>query len=67
MRKEKQRFSAEDFLNVYNVVRLQRGPNTNIHTRNHYSRLRNNKEPYSRLVFENLDKDVLLDDFDSGN
>ena len=36
LHREQQALSIKDFLNVYNMVRLKRYPETNLHTRNHY-------------------------------
>ncbi|GFY87568.1 hypothetical protein Acr_05g0012070 [Actinidia rufa] len=44
-------------------TRSNRDPESGAYSGNHYLRLRNNKEPYTRLVLENPDKDLFLDEF----
>ena len=56
-------FSASDLLNVYTVVRPKQEPNTNLFTRNHYLRLKNSRQPWSRLITANPNKDLYLDEF----
>ena len=63
MRREGLPFSASDLLNVYTIVRSKREPSMNFFKRNHYLRLRNNQQPLSRLVTENPNKDLYLDEF----
>ena len=38
-------------------------PYSNLSTGNHYLRLKNNLQLYTKLVTENLDKDLYLDEF----
>ncbi|GFY82787.1 hypothetical protein Acr_02g0010270 [Actinidia rufa] len=63
MRKEGLPFSTSDLLNVYTVVRPKREPGTNIFAGNHYLKLRNSQQPWSRMVTENPDNDLYLDEF----
>lgn len=56
-------FSAEDLFNVYTMVRPKRESGNPLYTGNHYLRLRNPNQPQTRLVDDNLDKDLFLDEF----
>ena len=61
MRREGLPFTASDLLNVF----------TNLNSENHYLRLRNSQQPWSKLVTENPNKDLYFDKLseclDSGN
>ncbi|GFS33558.1 hypothetical protein Acr_00g0029260 [Actinidia rufa] len=56
-------FGAEDFFNVYTVVRPKREPGNPLYTGNHYLCLRNPNQPQTRLVDSNPSKDMFLDEF----
>ena len=63
MRQMKLPFSAEDLLHVYTVVRSKREPRTPLLKGSHYLHLRNLCQPQTRLVTDNPDKDLFLDEF----
>ena len=56
-------FSATDLLHVYIVVRPKREPSSPFLKGNHYLRLRNPRQPQTRLVTDNPDKDLFLEEF----
>ncbi|PSS08085.1 Phosphatidylinositol 4,5-bisphosphate 3-kinase [Actinidia chinensis var. chinensis] len=56
-------FSASDLLHVYTVVRPKREPCTPFLKGNHYLHLKNLCQPQTRLVTDNLDKDMFLNEF----
>ncbi|GFZ19774.1 hypothetical protein Acr_28g0004790 [Actinidia rufa] len=56
-------FSALDQLHVYIVVHLKREPGTPFFKGNHYLHLRNPRQPQMRLVTDNPDKDLFLNEF----
>ena len=63
MRKEGLEFSVYNLFYIYIVVCLKWEPNTHLSTGNHYLRLQNNQQLWSRLVTNILDKELYLDDF----
>ena len=63
MRQEKLPSLVMDFLNIYNVVRPKHDTEFGTYSDNHYLMIRNSKEPQSRLVLENLSKDLYLNEF----
>ena len=52
MQKEEIPFFAKDILHMCNVVRPKREPGTNLLTRNHYLRLKNNKGIHQVIAWE---------------
>ena len=55
-------FSAEELLHVYTMVRPKE-PSNPLYEGNHYLHLRKLDQPQTRLVTDNLDKDLFLDEF----
>ena len=58
MRREGLPFSASDLLNVYTLVQPNQESDTNLFMGNHYLRLRNNQQLWSKLITKNPDKDL---------
>ncbi|GFS42840.1 hypothetical protein Acr_00g0082000 [Actinidia rufa] len=63
MHQMKLSFSAEDLLHVYTMVRPKREPRTPFLKGNHYLCLKNSRQTQIRLVTNNLDKGLFLDEF----
>ena len=63
MKREGKKFTAEDLLHVYCVVRPRKDPETQMYTGNPYMPLRKPNQPQPRLVTDFPDKDLYLDDF----
>ncbi|GFZ09225.1 sorting nexin 1 [Actinidia rufa] len=56
-------FSASDLLHVYTVVHPKREPGTPFLKGNHYLHFRNPRHPQTRLVTNNPDKSLFLNEF----
>ena len=56
-------FSDQDLLHVYTVVWPKKEPSTPFFKGNLYLSLRNSRQPQTRLVTGNPDKDLFLDEF----
>ena len=56
-------FNAEDLLHVYTVVWLKREPTNLLYEGNHYLCLRRPDQPQTRLIIENPNKGLFLDEF----
>ncbi|GFY97124.1 FLG22-induced receptor-like kinase 1 [Actinidia rufa] len=56
-------FSVEDLLHVYTMVRLKRESGSPLLKGNHYLLLKNPRQPQTRLVIGNPNKDLFLDEF----
>ena len=56
-------FNAEDLLHVYTVVRPNKEPSNPFYEGNHYLYLKSPNQPRTRLVDDNPNKDLFLDEF----
>ena len=63
MRQMELPFSASNLLHVYIVVHPKREPSTPFFKCNHYLRLRNSRQPQMRLITDNPEKDLFLNEF----
>ena len=63
MRREGLSFFAFGLLYIYTVLRPKQEPDTDLLMGNHYLRLRNNQQPWSKLVTRNPNTDLYLDKF----
>ena len=56
-------FSTSDLLHVCTVVRPKKEPGAHLLKGNHYLRLRNPHQPQTRLVTENPNRDLYINEF----